>query len=104
MRRFAERFASFNVRIEQLQTCYAMAEAVFAVTQSQLGKAPTTVAVDRSAFTQEHRIVPARGDPSKASIEFVSAGAVLPGFEWRIIGPDRMDLPADRVGEIAIRG
>jgi fatty-acyl-CoA synthase len=104
IRRFTSRLAPMNVRAEQMQTCYAMAEAVFAVTQSELGRGPFVLRLDRDAFVTEHRVVPAsdRGDPD--DIELVSCGRLLPGFELRIIAPDGADLPADRVGEIAIRG
>jgi len=44
--RFAERFASCGVRPETLQVCYAMAENVFAVTQTPLGRAVNVVAAD----------------------------------------------------------
>ena len=101
MRDFAARFAPINARTEQLQTCYAMAEAVFAVTQSELGRSPVTLTVDRAIFAAEHRVVPAQGGET---IELVSVGRALPGAELRIVGPDHVDLPPDRVGEIAIRG
>jgi fatty-acyl-CoA synthase len=41
--RFAERFAPCGVRPEMLQVCYAMAENVFAVTQTTLGRAVAVV-------------------------------------------------------------
>jgi acyl-CoA synthetase (AMP-forming)/AMP-acid ligase II len=103
MRRFAAKFAAIGAREDQLQACYAMAEAVFAVTQSRLGKPPVTLAVDRAAFAAQ-RIAPAAGEASQNALELVSTGALLPGFEVRILGPDKQELPADRVGEIAIRG
>lgn len=40
--RFAERFASSGVTPSMLQVCYAMAENVFAVTQTPIGKPPHT--------------------------------------------------------------
>src|SRR5262249_25016431 len=37
---FASRFAGSGVRAGQLQVCYALAEAVFAVTQTPMGRVP----------------------------------------------------------------
>jgi fatty-acyl-CoA synthase len=104
MRRFVEHFAPINVLPEQMQTCYAMAEAVFAVTQSTLGLPPVTLSVDREIFETEHQVVVADKDHSAATLELVSVGRLLPGFVLRIIGPDHRDLPAGHVGEIIIRG
>ncbi len=105
MRRFAAKFAAINARAEQLQACYAMAEAVFAVTQSELGRAPATLFVDRSAFVEEHRAVPTSPAAAPAAqLELMSTGRLLPGFALRVLGPDGTDLPPDRVGELAIRG
>ncbi len=42
--RFADRFAANGVRRSMLQTCYAMAEAVFALTQSQPGSCVRSLA------------------------------------------------------------
>ena len=105
MRRFIAKFAAINARPEQLQACYAMAEAVFAVTQTELGQPPATLAVDRTAFVEEHRVAAAsREAPSAAQLELMSTGRLLPGFALRVLGSDGRDLPADRVGELAIRG
>ncbi len=105
MRRFAAKFAAINARPDQLQACYAMAEAVFAVTQTGLGHEPATLTVDRTAFVDEQRVVPvSSGHSAAAPLELVSTGRLLPGFALRVLGPDGADLPADRVGELAIRG
>jgi acyl-CoA synthetase (AMP-forming)/AMP-acid ligase II len=105
IRRFAAKFAAINARPDQLQACYAMAEAVFAVTQTELGREPATLIVDRAAFVDEHRIAPAlAGPPSAAQLELVSTGRLLPGIALRVLGPDGDEQPPDRVGELAIQG
>jgi fatty-acyl-CoA synthase len=104
MRRFSEHFRPMNVRSEQLHTCYAMAEAAFAVTQSEPGTPPTTLAVLRDDFLTNHRVIATNGDDNGVSMELVSVGRPLPGFKIRVLGPDRRDLPPDHVGELAICG
>ena len=58
---FLRRFASCGVTPERLQVCYAMAENVFAVTQTQLSGAARVIEVDRAAFERDHRAVPGNG-------------------------------------------
>jgi fatty-acyl-CoA synthase len=78
-RHFLERFAAIGVRPEQLGASYAMAENVFAVTQTPVGRPP-------------------RLDVREGSC-YVSCGPAIPGVEVRIEagGPDR------HVGEIQVR-
>src|SRR4030095_12702905 len=47
---FYERFKGYGLQYEALQTSYAMAENVFAVTQSPLGSEPVVVEIDREGF------------------------------------------------------
>lgn len=105
MRRFANKFAAINARPDQLQACYAMAEAVFAVTQSELGRSPAALVVDRAAFVDDHRVLPAPSDqPVAARLELASSGRLLPGFALRVLDAEGDDLPSGRVGELALRG
>ena len=99
---FATRFASVGAREDQLQTCYAMAEAVFAVAQSEIGRPPVTLDVERAAFA-EGRILPAANGATD-SVRLTSTGRPLPGFALEVIDRDRRPVAADRIGEIAISG
>ncbi|MFN3492356.1 MAG: AMP-binding protein, partial [Anaerolineales bacterium] len=47
---FFEKFSSYGLNYSALQTCYAMAENVFAVTQSPLDKTPVIDEIDRETF------------------------------------------------------
>jgi fatty-acyl-CoA synthase len=78
-RLFLERFAAIGARPDQLGASYAMAENVFAVTQTPMGRPPRLDVVDSSTY--------------------VSCGPAIPGVEVRIEGgrPDR------QVGEIQVR-
>jgi acyl-CoA synthetase (AMP-forming)/AMP-acid ligase II len=101
-RKFCERFAAYGVRAEQLTACYAMAENVFAVTQTPLGEAPFTDRVSRSAIEHEHRAVPAaEGEPA---LELASNGHPLHGVEVQVVDPGGSVCSERQVGEICVRG
>ncbi len=78
--KFLETFAPWGVRREQLQTCYAMAETVFAVTQTKLQ------------------------EPVLETDGFLSVGQPIPGIEVRVVDEARRAVPDGVVGEIAITG
>jgi acyl-CoA synthetase (AMP-forming)/AMP-acid ligase II len=109
-RRFHERFAGYGLRWEALATCYAMAENVFAVTQSRLGQPPQVDEIDRQAF-QEQRVArpvpittPAllpEGDGG-ATIKMLSNGPPVEGVQVRVLDETGRVLPERRVGEIAL--
>ncbi|MGA7514345.1 MAG: AMP-binding protein [Candidatus Sulfotelmatobacter sp.] len=119
MQEFQNAFAANGLRAGVLQTSYAMAENVFAVTQSdilrpsdtlpQAGKisssgnpGPTIIWADGRQFRSSHRIVQvAEGTPG--SISFTSSGRLLPNHEVRI-APDSGAVLANRnVGEILVK-
>ncbi len=100
-RQFAERFTPYGASIDKLATSYAMAETVFAVTQSQPGLPARVDRVDRQALREEGRAQPAGvGQPVQHA---VSSGAPIEGMEVRIFDDRRRPLPERRVGEIALR-
>jgi len=76
---FAETFAPHGVRLEQLQVSYAMAETVFAVTQTPPGRPPRTTVIDGTSQ--------------------VSNGPTLPGIELRVD-----PAATGSVGELEVRG
>jgi acyl-CoA synthetase (AMP-forming)/AMP-acid ligase II len=100
-RRFLERFEPLGVRPETLWTCYAMAETVFAVSQSSNEIPPRVERLDRERFQAAKLAVPA--DDGVPFVEAMSAGVLLEGTEVRIVDGSRSDLPERSVGEIAIR-
>jgi len=102
MQRFLARFSPLGVRAEQLQVCYAMAEAVFAVTQTPLGRPVGLVVVDRQAFQDSQRALPPV--PGEPFLTFPVTGFPVPGLALRILDEERRPLPERRVGEIAIAG
>jgi fatty-acyl-CoA synthase len=81
---FARQFQAWGVRQESLHSSYAMAENVFAVTQSS-GVHPVTTA--RSKVTGASAGYPPNAFELIDEV-FVSSGRCLPGMSVRIIGQD----------------
>jgi acyl-CoA synthetase (AMP-forming)/AMP-acid ligase II len=103
MEEFAEAFASNGVRPALLQTCYAMAEAVFGVTQSAFGSAPTTLWLDRVALQRHGRICPVERD-QVGGTAIVSCGRPIESVEVAIDIGGELHLGDTGVGEILLRG
>jgi acyl-CoA synthetase (AMP-forming)/AMP-acid ligase II len=81
---FAERFAEMGIDQTKLQVCYAMAENVFAVSQTALGA------------------VPKHGGTAATGL-FLSCGKPVPGVEVEIRDTDGVPVMAGVLGEICIR-
>lgn len=100
-REFHTRFEPYGLRWESLQTCYAMAENVFGVTQSPLGQAPTVQDIDGIAFTNSGFVQPAL--PGRSRLRLMSSGRPLENTRVRILGDDGRDAPNGKVGEVALQ-
>ena len=97
---FAERFGDWGVVSESLQSSYAMAENVFAVTQSASGKSAPTVGRSQVKGTA------ASYQPNAFELiddVYVSSGRCLNGMRLRIIGTDGLPCPAYTAGEIQLQ-
>jgi acyl-CoA synthetase (AMP-forming)/AMP-acid ligase II len=97
-RAFLERFAEIGVRPQQLGASYAMAENVFAVTQTPMGRRPRLDGVDRASLAGAGRAEPRAAGAAAAGV-FVSCGPAIPDVEIRI----ERGLEDRRVGEIQVR-
>ncbi len=104
MNEFYEAFAPIGLKWSALQSSYAMAENVFAVTQSGIGGSagPAVIWGDGQRFRSEHFIAPVEKN-ALGAISFTSSGRVLPGNEARILSESGELLAPGFVGEIAIR-
>jgi acyl-CoA synthetase (AMP-forming)/AMP-acid ligase II len=98
---FYERFKNFGLKLEALQTSYAMAENVFGVTQSRLGSAPVVHEIDREAFMVER--VAANPLDGRPSMKMMSSGRPLENTRVRIVDDKGNDVPERVIGEIAIQ-
>ncbi len=99
---FFDFYRDYGLQRTALQTCYAMAENTFAVTQSKLGTAPNVDVIDRVMF-MEQRIAQPVTNGEQAAVSMVSCGSPIPNTEIRIVDADRNELPDRHIGEIALR-
>lgn len=99
VRAFADAFAAWGIAESALQACYAMAENVFAVTQTRLGDPPVTCA--RNAVK---RVNASYSQPAFDLLDdvYVSSGHTLAGMDVRIAENGRVCSDTE-AGEIQIR-
>jgi acyl-CoA synthetase (AMP-forming)/AMP-acid ligase II len=99
---FLERFEAHGARPDQLAVSYAMAENVFAVTQTRLGTPPTVDVVDRAGL-ESGRVARRVARASAGATELVSCGPPIDGAEVRVVD-DSGRAQAERVlGELVVR-
>ncbi len=100
MRQFTAAFNDWGVRTESLQASYAMAETVFAITQSELGREPFTVPRSRV-----HHGSRAYGDLAFDLIDdvYVSSGRSIRDTQVRIVAPDGSFCTEAVPGEIYVQ-
>ena len=99
---FRDRFASEGLRHGSLQVCYAMAENVFAVTQTPPGAAERVLHIRRDILEQQHRaVVAAEGADT---MPMLSCGHPIEGCHVMILDDADQPLPAGAVGQIAVSG
>ena len=100
MRQFTAAFNDWGVRAESLQASYAMAETVFAITQSELGSEPITI--PRSRVHHGSRTY---GDLAFDLIDdvYVSSGRPIRDTQVRIVAPDGSFCTEAVPGEIYVQ-
>ena len=98
---FYERFKGYGLTLEMLQTSYAMAENVFGVTQSQLGKLPVVQEIDREAFMVE-RVAKSCRD-GRPSMKMMSSGQPLENVNLKVLDEQGNQVPERVIGEIALQ-
>ena len=103
VRRFVERFARHGFRREAMAPVYGLAECGLGVAFPPLGRGPLVDNVDRCELARSGRACPASPDDTNA-LSFVGCGCALPGYEIRIVGSDKRELPERTEGRIEVRG
>ena len=99
---FQDIYGAYGLDPAALQSSYAMAENVFAVTQSDIGKPPRRLWVDARRFWSDHVAIPTDAG-AEGGLCFVSSGRCLANNRFQIVAADGAPLPARAVGEILIR-
>ena len=102
MREFQETLAPMGLKKEALQSSYAMAEDVFAVSQSDLRSGPARVWADGQQFRGAHHIVPV-AEGTAGAVCLVSSGQLLPGQEVRVMSDSGSAVTDGCVGEILVK-
>ena len=100
--RFVASFAPSGIRASQLHCCYAMAETVFAVSQSDfVDTGPERIRVASASL--DRGCIPTLLD-SGEGVELIETGRVVDGLEVSIHDQASRLIPSECVGEIGIRG
>ena len=104
MKEFEETFAAIGLKSGVLQSSYAMAENVFAATQSKVDGdwGPTQIWTDGQTYRAAHRVVVVPAD-APGAISFTSSGRLLPNHEIRIVSDSGEELSDGNIGEIHLK-
>jgi fatty-acyl-CoA synthase len=104
MQEFQNAFAATGLKTGALQSSYAMAENVFAVTQSEIDRSsgPTRMWADGKQFRKSHRVVRV-AEGTAGSVCFTSSGRLLPNHEIRIVSDSGAAFGESYAGEILIK-
>ena len=102
---FVSMGADYGLREEAVHASYAMAENVFAVTQSGVGGAgpPRRVWVDGRTLMEDGPLTVLADGNDEGARCLVSSGSCLPGNEVRIVSSRGEAMPDGTPGEILIR-
>jgi acyl-CoA synthetase (AMP-forming)/AMP-acid ligase II len=102
MKEFLSAYSGARLRPHVLQTSYAMAEAVFAVTQSDVSFSdPCRVWIDGAVFRKDDRAVLVQ-EATPGALCVVSSGRCIENTQVRIVDNDGNTLNPGDVGEIII--
>ena len=80
---FTAAFRLHGLRPGAVATCYAMAETVFAVTQSQIGRPPGYLLIDRENMS-EHSVAVFANNETRDAVRLVSCGSPIAGTSVKI--------------------
>ncbi len=98
---FFERFKEYGLKLEALQTSYAMAENVFAVTQSPVGSLPVIEEIDREAFMVER--VAKSPHAGRPSMKMMSSGQPLENVQVKVLDEQGNEVAERVIGELALQ-
>jgi fatty-acyl-CoA synthase len=100
---FLDKFGPYGFKESALATSYAMAEMVFAVTQSEIGRPPRVEWIEIEAYQKDQIAVLAEPD-APGAMSVVSCGRPIDGVEVAVIDANGGRLPERQHGQIITRG
>ena len=103
LRRFQERFAGFGLNKKCITPVYGLAEATLGLGIPPLGRGLKTDRVQRERLALEGYAAKASDDDQDA-LEVVACGQPMPGYEVRIVDPNRRELPERYQGRLQFKG
>jgi acyl-CoA synthetase (AMP-forming)/AMP-acid ligase II len=98
---FLEKFSPYGFSEKALAVSYAMAENVFAVTQTKIGEALYIEDINREILQTRKFALPT--SDSKISVRMVSCGKPVPNVSVKIVDQNGNVLKDRRVGEVAVQ-
>lgn len=98
---FLEKFKPYGFSENALAVSYAMAENVFAVTQTRIGAPLYVEDIDRERLQTQKFALPASAGTD--AVRMVSCGKPIPNVEVKILGLVGNVLSDRRVGEVAVK-
>jgi acyl-CoA synthetase (AMP-forming)/AMP-acid ligase II len=101
MDEFLRAFEPRGFRAGALQSSYAMAETVFAVTQSTVGEPPRRLWIDGAAMRDRRRAEPCDSG-REGAVCHVSSGTCIDGSRVRVLDAEGGDLAEGEAGELAV--
>lgn len=97
---FYEKFKAYGLRENVLHSSYAMAENVFAVTQSSLAVSPRVERIEREAFMSE-RVV--HESNAENALTVMSSGRPLSNVQIKIMDESGKQVQEGVIGEILLK-
>lgn len=101
MQLFENRFKKYGLDPTSLSSCYAMAENVFCVSQSSLGKSPIVDWID--PLQVKMQAIADYRPSGEGGIASVSSGKPLKNVQIKIVDSNFESLANRRIGEVAIQ-
>lgn len=101
--RFRDKLSGVGLRAEALQCCYAMAETVFAVSQTKLSEPPVIQHFSRITGDVGSKAIPSSAD-AEGSIPLLSSGSPIDGIEVQVLDVDGKPVPTGTVGQLVVKG
>jgi acyl-CoA synthetase (AMP-forming)/AMP-acid ligase II len=98
---FLDKFEKYGFSKKALAVSYAMAENVFAVTQTKIGRPLIMEDIDREILQTQRFAYPSMD--GKSAVRMVSCGPVIPNVEVMIVDNYGISYKDRRVGEVAVR-